>query len=271
MSTDIKVPALGESVSEATIARWFKKEGEAVKADEPIVELETDKVTVEVLAPASGVLSSIGVASGATVGVGAILGQIAEGKGASPAPAKKAEAPASAPQAAASAATQSPAVRKIAEEKNIDVSGMTGSGKDGRVTKGDLLGMTPAVSAQSPQAPRAASPASDGAREERVKMTRLRATIARRLKDAQNTAAMLTTFNEVDMSSVMGLRNQFKDVFEKKHGVKLGFMGFFTRAVIQALKEIPAVNAELTWQPPVGPKQSPFLVQRRLRILALGQ
>ena len=245
MSTDIKVPALGESVSEATIARWFKKEGEAVKADEPIVELETDKVTVEVPAPASGVLSSIGVASGATVGVGAILGQIAEGKGASPAPAKKAEAPASAPQAAASAATQSPAVRKIAEEKNIDVSGMTGSGKDGRVTKGDLLGMTPAVSAQSPQAPRAASPASDGAREERVKMTRLRATIARRLKDAQNTAAMLTTFNEVDMSSVMGLRNQFKDVFEKKHGVKLGFMGFFTRAVIQALKEIPAVNAEI--------------------------
>ena len=245
MSTDIKVPALGESVSEATIARWFKKEGEAVKADEPIVELETDKVTVEVPAPASGVLSSIGVASGATVGVGAILGQIAEGKGASPAPAKKAEAPASAPQAAASAATQSPAVRKIAEEKNIDVSGITGSGKDGRVTKGDLLGMTPAVSAQSPQAPRAASPASDGAREERVKMTRLRATIARRLKDAQNTAAMLTTFNEVDMSSVMGLRNQFKDVFEKKHGVKLGFMGFFTRAVIQALKEIPAVNAEI--------------------------
>ena len=245
MSTDIKVPALGESVSEATIARWFKKEGEAVKADEPIVELETDKVTVEVPAPASGVLASIGVASGATVGVGAILGQIAEGKGASPAPAKKAEAPASAPQAAASAATQSPAVRKIAEEKNIDVSGMTGSGKDGRVTKGDLLGMTPAVSAQSPQAPRAASPASDGAREERVKMTRLRATIARRLKDAQNTAAMLTTFNEVDMSSVMGLRNQFKDVFEKKHGVKLGFMGFFTRAVIQALKEIPAVNAEI--------------------------
>ena len=245
MSTDIKVPALGESVSEATIARWFKKEGEAVKADEPIVELETDKVTVEVPAPASGVLSSIGVASGATVGVGAILGQIAEGKGASPAPAKKAEAPASAPQAAASAATQSPAVRKIAEEKNIDVSGMTGSGKDGRVTKGDLLGMTPAVSAQSPQAPRAASPASDGAREERVKMTRLRATIARRLKDAQNTAAMLTTFNEVDMSSVMGLRNQLKDVFEKKHGVKLGFMGFFTRAVIQALKEIPAVNAEI--------------------------
>ena len=245
MSTDIKVPALGESVSEATIARWFKKEGEAVKADEPIVELETDKVTVEVPAPASGVLSSIGVASGATVGVGAILGQIAEGKGASPAPAKKVEAPASAPQAAASAATQSPAVRKIAEEKNIDVSGMTGSGKDGRVTKGDLLGMTPAVSAQSPQAPRAASPASDGAREERVKMTRLRATIARRLKDAQNTAAMLTTFNEVDMSSVMGLRNQFKDVFEKKHGVKLGFMGFFTRAVIQALKEIPAVNAEI--------------------------
>ncbi|MDP4822913.1 MAG: 2-oxoglutarate dehydrogenase complex dihydrolipoyllysine-residue succinyltransferase [Aestuariivirgaceae bacterium] len=245
MSTDIKVPALGESVTEATIARWFKKEGEAVKADEPLVELETDKVTVEVPAPASGVLTSIGVASGATVNVGAILGQIAEGaagKAAAPAPKKAEAAPVAA--AAAAAAAVSPAVRKIAEEKKIDVSGMTGTGKDGRVTKGDLIAMPTTVSAPPAQM-RAPSPATDASREERVKMTRLRATIARRLKDAQNTAAMLTTFNEVDMGSVMALRNQFKDVFEKKHGVKLGFMGFFVKACIQALKEIPAVNAEI--------------------------
>jgi 2-oxoglutarate dehydrogenase E2 component (dihydrolipoamide succinyltransferase) len=246
MSTDIKVPALGESVTEATIARWFKKEGEAVKADEPLVELETDKVTVEVPSPASGVLTSIGVASGATVNVGAILGQIAEGaagKASAPAP-KKAEAAPVAAAASASSAAVSPAVRKIAEEKKIDVSSMTGSGKDGRVTKGDLIAMPTTVSAP-PSQMRAPSPATDASREERVKMTRLRATIARRLKDAQNTAAMLTTFNEVDMSSVMALRNQFKDVFEKKHGVKLGFMGFFVKACIQALKEIPAVNAEI--------------------------
>ena len=244
MSTDIKVPALGESVTEATIARWFKKEGEAVKADEPLVELETDKVTVEVPSPASGVLTSIGVASGATVNVGAILGQIAEGAAGKVAAAVK--KPEAAPIAAAAsvAAAVSPAVRKIAEEKKIDLGGMTGTGKDGRVTKGDLIAMPSAVSA--PPAPlRAPSPAPDAAREERVKMTRLRATIARRLKDAQNTAAMLTTFNEVDMGHVMALRNQFKDVFEKKHGVKLGFMGFFVKACIQALKEIPAVNAEI--------------------------
>ena len=245
MSTDIKVPALGESVTEATIARWFKKEGEAVKADEPLVELETDKVTVEVPSPASGVLTSIGVASGATVNVGAILGQIAEGAaGKASVPVKKAEpAPVQAAASAPSAAV-SPAVRKIAEEKKIDLGGMTGSGKDGRVTKGDLIAMPTTVSAPPVQM-RAASPATDASREERVKMTRLRATIARRLKDAQNTAAMLTTFNEVDMTSVMALRNQFKDVFEKKHGVKLGFMGFFVKACIQALKEIPAVNAEI--------------------------
>jgi 2-oxoglutarate dehydrogenase E2 component (dihydrolipoamide succinyltransferase) len=244
MSTDIKVPALGESVTEATIARWFKKEGEAVKADEPLVELETDKVTVEVPSPASGVLTSIGVASGATVNVGAILGQIAEGAaGKAAVPAKKVEALPVAAAASASASV-SPAVRKIAEEKKIDLGGMTGSGKDGRVTKGDLIAMPATVSAP-PMQLRAPSPATDASREERVKMTRLRATIARRLKDAQNTAAMLTTFNEVDMTSVMALRNQFKDVFEKKHGVKLGFMGFFVKACIQALKEIPAVNAEI--------------------------
>jgi 2-oxoglutarate dehydrogenase E2 component (dihydrolipoamide succinyltransferase) len=244
MSTDIKVPALGESVTEATIARWFKKEGEAVKADEPLVELETDKVTVEVPSPASGVLTSIGVASGATVNVGAILGQIAEGAaGKAAVPAKTVEAVPVAAAASASASV-SPAVRKIAEEKKIDLGGMTGSGKDGRVTKGDLIAMPTTVSAPPVQL-RAPSPATDASREERVKMTRLRATIARRLKDAQNTAAMLTTFNEVDMTSVMALRNQFKDVFEKKHGVKLGFMGFFVKACIQALKEIPAVNAEI--------------------------
>ena len=244
MSTDIKVPALGESVTEATIARWFKKEGEAVKADEPLVELETDKVTVEVPSPASGVLTSIGVASGATVNVGAILGQIAEGAaGKAAVPAKTVEAVPVAAAASASASV-SPAVRKIAEEKKIDLGGMTGSGKDGRVTKGDIIAMPTTVSAPPVQL-RAPSPATDASREERVKMTRLRATIARRLKDAQNTAAMLTTFNEVDMTSVMALRNQFKDVFEKKHGVKLGFMGFFVKACIQALKEIPAVNAEI--------------------------
>jgi 2-oxoglutarate dehydrogenase E2 component (dihydrolipoamide succinyltransferase) len=201
-------------------------------------------VTVEVPSPASGVLTSIGVASGATVNVGAILGQIAEGAaGKAAVPAKKVEAVPVAAAASASASV-SPAVRKIAEEKKIDLGGMTGSGKDGRVTKGDLIAMPATVSAP-PMQLRAPSPATDASREERVKMTRLRATIARRLKDAQNTAAMLTTFNEVDMTSVMALRNQFKDVFEKKHGVKLGFMGFFVKACIQALKEIPAVNAEI--------------------------
>jgi 2-oxoglutarate dehydrogenase E2 component (dihydrolipoamide succinyltransferase) len=261
MATEIRVPTLGESVTEATVAKWFKKPGEAVKQDEPLVELETDKVTLEVNAPASGTLSEIVAESGTTVGVAALLGQIAEGAAAA-APAKAAEAPkaeapkAEAPKAAAAApakaasADNGPAVARIAAESGVSPAGVAGSGKDGRVTKGDMLAAiaTGGASAPAPapvSAPRPASQPEDAAREERVKMTRLRQTIARRLKDAQNTAAMLTTFNEVDMTAVMSLRNQYKDLFEKKHGVKLGFMGFFVRACVQALKDIPAVNAEI--------------------------
>jgi 2-oxoglutarate dehydrogenase E2 component (dihydrolipoamide succinyltransferase) len=269
MTTDIKVPTLGESVTEATIAQWFKKEGDAVKADEPLVELETDKVTVEVPAPAAGVLASISARPGDTVNVGAILGAIAEGAAAAAAP-KAAPRPEAAKPAAKAApeAPLSPAVRKAVAEKGVDPAAIAGTGKDGRLTKGDVIAAAaapapaakPAASAPArqpeaaavaslaiPAAPQARAPAAaeDAAREERVRMTRLRATIARRLKDAQNTAAMLTTFNEVDMTSVMTLRAQFKDLFEKRHGVKLGFMGFFVKACIQALKEIPAVNAEI--------------------------
>ncbi len=249
MSTEVKVPTLGESVTEATIAKWFKKEGDAVKADEPLVELETDKVTVEVPSPVSGKLEKIVAQSGSTIAVGALLGTIAEGAaGAAPsAPAPKAETPKPAsPPAAKPAETLSPAVRKAVVENNVNPSDVSGTGKDGRITKGDVIdhlakpAAAPAPAAAS--APRAAAPAGV---EERVKMTRLRATIARRLKDAQNTAAMLTTFNEVDMTEVMALRNQYKDTFEKKHGVKLGFMGFFVRACVQALRDIPAVNAEI--------------------------
>jgi 2-oxoglutarate dehydrogenase E2 component (dihydrolipoamide succinyltransferase) len=278
MMTEIKVPALGESVTEATIGQWFKKEGEAVKADEPVVELETDKVTVEVPAPAAGVLQKIAVQPGETVNVGAVLGAIADGAAASTAAAAEVPKPAAAPQpsqsprekpaaaAAAAAPPLSPAVRKIAEERRIDVSSLAGTGKDGRLTKGDLLDVAdraskvqakaqpapapaPTLAPAPPPAPlrelRAPTPPADQAREERVRMSRLRATIARRLKDAQNTAAMLTTFNEVDMTEVMTLRTAFKDVFEKKHGVKLGFMGFFVKACVQALRDVPAVNAEI--------------------------
>jgi 2-oxoglutarate dehydrogenase E2 component (dihydrolipoamide succinyltransferase) len=272
MAKEIRVPALGESVTEATIAKWFKQAGEAVKADEPLVELETDKVTVEVPAPASGKLSSIDAQAGSTVNVGALLGLIEEGA-AGAAPAKAAEAPKkaeAAPVAAAPAAPAgvgksdaplSPAVRKMVEENKVDTGTVAGTGKDGRITKGDVIAhlekpaaapAAPAAEARPlvipPAAPAAARPASapaDQSREERVKMSRLRLTIARRLKDAQNTAAMLTTFNEVDMTATMALRNQYKDVFEKKHGVKLGFMSFFVKACIAALKEIPAVNAEI--------------------------
>jgi len=251
MAKEIRVPALGESVTEATIAKWFKKAGEAVKADEPLVELETDKVTVEVPAPASGKLSSISAEPGVTVNVGALLGMIEEGPAGS-APAKAAEAPKKA-EAPAKAAEQtlSPAVRKMVEENKIDTAAVAGTGKDGRLTKGDVIAHLekPAAEAKPLVIPAAAAPAarapSDASREERVKMSRLRLTIARRLKDAQNTAAMLTTFNEVDMTATMALRNQYKDIFEKKHGVKLGFMSFFVKACIQALKEIPAVNAEI--------------------------
>ncbi|OYX03591.1 MAG: dihydrolipoamide succinyltransferase [Caulobacter vibrioides] len=253
---DINTPALGESVTEATVARWTKKVGEAVKKDEILVELETDKVSLEVASPADGVLSAIGAAEGATVVPGTVLGVVAEGATASAAPAAapapKAEAPkpapAPAPAAAPAAAPVSPAPARIAAESGLDLSKVAGTGKDGRVTKGDALAALEArANAPAPAAaPSAPRPLHE--REERVKMTRLRQTIARRLKEAQNTAAMLTTFNEVDMSAVMALRAQYKDVFEKQHGVKLGFMSFFVKACVAALKAIPDVNAEIDGQ-----------------------
>jgi 2-oxoglutarate dehydrogenase E2 component (dihydrolipoamide succinyltransferase) len=286
MTIEIKVPVLGESITEATVGRWFKKPGEAVKADEPLVELETDKVTVEVPAPAAGVLGDILAMQGATVAIGSLLGALNESAAASgPAPAAappppKAEAPvkpaAAAKQApaksasTASAPPPAPAARKVLAEAQIDPDAVVGSGRRGQVLKEDALA---AVSAKkpapqqsppqspAPQAERRESPSTpvpvpiqelrvptamgEPGREERVKMSRLRQTIARRLKDAQNTAAMLTTFNDVDMSAVMALRAQYKDLFEKRHGVKLGFMGFFVKACVQALREIPAVNAEI--------------------------
>jgi 2-oxoglutarate dehydrogenase E2 component (dihydrolipoamide succinyltransferase) len=255
MATEIRVPTLGESVTEATIGKWLKKVGDAIVADEPLVELETDKVSIEVPAPVSGVLTEITAQEGDNVGLDALLGQIdASGAAAAPA-AKPAAAPAAAPVAAAApAATSSsmpaaPAAAKLMAEAGLNNDQVDGYGKRGQVLKGDVLaalakGTAPAAAAPAAAA-RPASPASDAPREERVKMTRLRQTIARRLKDAQNTAAMLTTYNEVDMSAVMDLRSRYKDIFEKKHGVKLGFMGFFTKAVTHALKEIPAVNAEI--------------------------
>jgi len=261
---EIRVPTLGESVTEATIGKWFKQPGDAVAVDEPLVELETDKVTIEVPAPAAGVLSDIAAKDGETVAVGAILGQIKEGAGAPAAAAKTATAakpaaaaspppPAPAPTPPSATPPLAPSVRRIAAESGIDTATIAGSGKDGRVIKGDMLAAIeraaaqpmPVAAAAAAVQVRAPSPADDAAREERVRMTRLRQTIARRLKDAQNTAAMLTTFNEVDMGDVMTLRSQYRDLFEKKHGVKLGFMGFFVRACVQALKEIPAVNAEI--------------------------
>jgi 2-oxoglutarate dehydrogenase E2 component (dihydrolipoamide succinyltransferase) len=267
MATEIRVPTLGESVSEATVGTWFKKVGDVIKADEPMLELETDKVTIEVPAPASGTLSEIIAQAGETVGLGALLGQIAEGAGgaaapaAAAAPARVAEpvvaapapvAAAAAPAASVSSMPPAPAASKMLAENNLSADQIDGSGKRGQVLKGDVIAAvakgisapaaTPAV---VPAAPRGPSTVEDANREERVKMTRLRQTIAKRLKDAQNTAAMLTTYNEVDMKAVMDLRNRYKDVFEKKHGVKLGFMGFFTKAVTHALKELPAVNAEI--------------------------
>jgi 2-oxoglutarate dehydrogenase E2 component (dihydrolipoamide succinyltransferase) len=267
--TEIRVPTLGESVTEATIGRWFKKAGDAVAVDEPLVELETDKVTIEVPAPSAGTLGDIIAKDGETVAVGALLGQINDGAAAAAskpaaAPAKAAAPPPAAAAAASASATTTqrvpapdvplaPSVRKLSAESGLDAATVPGSGKDGRVTKGDMLAaIEKAASAPTPiNQPaaavqvRAPSPADDAAREERVKMTRLRQTIARRLKDVQNTAAMLTTFNEVDMSHIMAMRAQYKDVFEKKHGSKLGFMGFFTKACVQALKDIPAANAEI--------------------------
>src|SRR5947209_10096445 len=261
---EIRVPTLGESVTEATIGKWFKKPGEPVAVDEPLVELETDKVTIEVPAPAAGTLGDIAAKDGDTVAVGALLGSIEEGPGAAAKPAaKSAPAPAAGtkpkpepappPKVAAADAPLAPSVRKMAAETGTDPARVEGTGKDGRVTKGDMMAAIERAAAAPTPAPqpaaamqvRAPSSADDAAREERVKMTRLRQTIARRLKDAQNTAAILTTFNEVDMSHVMALRNQYKEMFEKRHGVKLGFMGFFARACVAALKDIPAVNAEI--------------------------
>ncbi|VVT00656.1 2-oxoglutarate dehydrogenase complex dihydrolipoyllysine-residue succinyltransferase [Rhizobium sp. EC-SD404] len=264
MATEIRVPTLGESVSEATIGTWFKKVGDTINADEPLVELETDKVTVEVPAPASGTLTEILAQTGDTVEVNALLGQIGAGSGAAPAKteepkaeapkpaeAKPAEAkPAAEPAAKSGDMPPAPSAAKMMAEKNVSADQVSGSGKRGQVLKGDVIdainkGGSAAPAAEAPKAPRPASSEADESREERVKMTRLRQTIAKRLKDAQNTAAMLTTYNEVDMTAVMDLRKKYKDLFEKKHGVKLGFMGFFTKAVTHALKEIPSVNAEI--------------------------
>ena len=280
MATEIRVPTLGESVTEATVGKWFKKSGDAVKADEPLVELETDKVTVEVPAPATGVLEEIKVSEGQTVAVGTLLGAIRNGAAASeaktdksaPAPAAakptaQAEKPAKSP-AAKSEMPASPAARKKLAETGIDAAEVAGSGKRGQILKEDVPAAKPkapdpeaspappAVSSSPPtrglapmpvpvQHLRVPSPPNDAAREERVRMTKLRQTIAQRLKDAQNTAAILTTFNDVDMSAVMKLRNDYKELFEKRHGVKLGFMGFFVKACLQALKDVPAVNAEI--------------------------
>lgn len=253
---DIMTPALGESVAEATVARWTKKVGDAVKKDEMLVELETDKVSLEVVSPADGVLGEILAPEGETVLPGTLLGRVTAGAAASaPAPvaaAPVAAAPKTAPVAppapAPAAAAQAPSVRRIAAETGLDASAIAGTGKDGRVTKGDALAALEAranapVAVAAPSAPRPLSK-----REERVKMTRLRQTIARRLKEAQNTAAMLTTFNEVDMTAVMALRAQYKDVFEKRHGVKMGFMSFFVKACVEALKDVPDVNAEIDGQ-----------------------
>ena len=280
MATEIRVPTLGESVTEATVGKWFKKVGDATNADEPIVELETDKVTVEVPAPAAGTLEEITANEGDTVGLNALLGQISAG-GAKPAAREEPKKADSVAQAAGASGADTvkeaakktaatagdagqveerkmppaPSAAKLLAESNLSVDQVAGSGKRGQVLKGDVLEAiargaasqpagTPKV-AEAPAAPRPAPSADDAPREERVRMTKLRQTIARRLKEAQSTAAMLTTFNEVDMKGIMDLRTRYKDVFEKKHGVKLGFMGFFTKAVTHALKEIPAVNAEI--------------------------
>ena len=284
MATEIKVPALGESVTEATVGQWFKKPGEAVKVDEPLVELETDKVTVEVPSPVAGVLSDIMVQQGATVGIGSVLGSIKEGAAAMAQPAASPPAPAKQPEKAAAATSApakpappgvapagnggmppAPAARKMMEEKGLSAGDVQGSGRRGQVLKEDVAAAAakPSAARAAPEAtaltPMATTPvpvtqmrgpsvANDAAREERVRMTRLRQTIARRLKDAQNTAAMLTTFNDVDMSAIMKLRSEYKELFEKRHHVKLGFMGFFVKACIQALREVPAVNAEIDGQ-----------------------
>ncbi|NOU02981.1 MAG: 2-oxoglutarate dehydrogenase complex dihydrolipoyllysine-residue succinyltransferase, partial [Novosphingobium sp.] len=260
MSTEVKVPTLGESVAEATIGEWLKQPGEAVALDEPIASLETDKVAVEVTAPAAGVMGQYLAKTGDNVAVGAVIATIEAGSGAAAAPAPAATAaPAPAPAVAAAvpaaasseASTLSPAVRRAVLEHGIDPASIKGTGKDGRLTKEDVLAAAsaktsaPAPAAEASAAPVAAPAVGGARREERVKMTRLRQTVARRLKDAQNTAALLTTFNDVDMSAVIAARNTYKDLFEKKHGVRLGFMGFFTKAACLALKDIPSVNARI--------------------------
>jgi len=265
MSTEIKVPTLGESVTEATIGQWYKKVGDAVSVDEALVELETDKVAVEVPSPVAGVLEKIVAPEGENVEVGALIAIVKEGAVAAAAPSSAATPPpeekkpvadkaASTAPAVSSSVPASPSAQKMMKEKMITPEQVSGSGKRGQVLKEDVIaaaasGGAPAVKAASapvaPAAPRTPTAVGDAGREERVRMTRLRQTIARRLKDAQNSAAMLTTFNEVDMGPVMELRKQYKELFEKKHGVKLGFMGFFCKAVTHALKEIPSVNAEI--------------------------
>jgi 2-oxoglutarate dehydrogenase E2 component (dihydrolipoamide succinyltransferase) len=261
MATEILVPVLGESITEATLGEWLKQPGEPVAADEPVASLETDKVSVEVPAPVAGVMGAHAVAVGDTVNVGALIGTIEAGSGAA-APAPAAATPAPAPAAAAAqqapaepageaAAALSPAVRRAVLEHGVDPATITGTGKDGRITKEDVIAAAsskPAAApaaAPAPAATAAAPAASGGRKEERVRMTRLRQTVARRLKDAQNTAALLTTFNDVDMTAVIEARAKYKDLFEKKHGVRLGFMGFFVKAACMALKDIPAVNAQI--------------------------
>ncbi|MBW0151842.1 MAG: 2-oxoglutarate dehydrogenase complex dihydrolipoyllysine-residue succinyltransferase [Phenylobacterium sp.] len=257
---DIMTPALGESVTEATVARWTKKAGDAVRKDEILVELETDKVSLEVAAPADGVLSEILAGEGDTVEPGTVLGKMSEG-GAAAAPAKteapkaeakpepKAEAaPAPAPAKSEAPKPAAPSAQRIAAENSLDLAKVSGSGKDGRVTKGDAIAALESRASAPAPAAAPSAPRELHEREERVRMTRLRQTIARRLKEAQNNAAMLTTFNEVDMSAVMALRTEYKDVFEKRHGVRLGFMSFFVKACIAALKQVPDVNAEIDGQ-----------------------
>ncbi len=286
MTIEIKVPVLGESITEATVGRWFKKPGDMVRADEPLVELETDKVTVEVPAPSSGILAGIVSEQGSTVAIGSVLGSLrGDGDAAAPAPAATAPTPPmptvpqpSPPRAAAAPATPpisgtmpppAPSARKILAEAGIDAADVPGSGRRGQVLKPDAVASATRPAQSAIQNNEASAPSTalaretatpmpvaiselrvpsapvEPAREERVRMTRLRQTIARRLKDAQNTAAILTTFNDVDMSAVMALRSQYKELFERRHGVKLGFMSFFVKACIQALREIPAVNAEI--------------------------
>ena len=249
MTTEVKVPALGESITEGTLGQWLKKPGDTVKVDEAIASLETDKVAIEVNAPVAGVIGALVVNEGDTVEVGALIATIEEG-GAAAAPAPKADtAPAAAAQQAPAEPSKtsdalSPSAKRAAGETGVDPSTVSGTGKDGRVTRADIEGAAAAKPAAS--APAAAAPASSGGRkEERVKMTRLRQTVAKRLKEAQNTAAMLTTFNDVDMSAVIEARAKYKDLFEKKHGVRLGFMGFFVKAAVQALRDIPAVNGSI--------------------------